>query len=345
MSTSPFKIAFIHDRLVYPGWAEKVFFDLIKDVLNKDWYYWKLVESYNFKNPQTKIFTTFHNPDFPTPIKIPIGAVIKTPKVSSFSRQLLPVYPILQKILSKKIRQYKPDLVIISSFAIAKNLDLWNIPKILYLHSPMQYIWSHYEEYLNNPYFQKSKFKKLIFQLSSKYLRKWDWKYTDFNKIFFNSQYTYKTFKQVYNKNPSNYEILHPKVEIPSYQKVDISKKYNLPKNYYLYIGRVVKFVKKLDQIIKHFNQTWENLVIVGDGPDFEELKKLAKPNIKFLWYISYEKDDYWNLLENCKALINLTKESFWIVNYQALLMWKPIICKPHGAIKEMKGKKIYIDF
>jgi hypothetical protein len=51
------------------------------------------------------------------------------------------------KVLSRKIRKYNPEKIIISSFAIAKNISVPNIKKKLYLHSPMQYIWSHYDEY------------------------------------------------------------------------------------------------------------------------------------------------------------------------------------------------------
>jgi len=52
------------------------------------------------------------------------------------------------KILSKKIKKRKPDYITISSFAIAKNITpISGIPMMLYLHSPMQYIWTHYDEY------------------------------------------------------------------------------------------------------------------------------------------------------------------------------------------------------
>ncbi|MEI6672895.1 MAG: hypothetical protein WCL02_06295 [bacterium] len=57
-------------------------------------------------------------------------------------------YPTLMKILSHKIKRYKPDYITISSFAIAKNITpISGIPIMLYLHSPMQYIWTHYDEY------------------------------------------------------------------------------------------------------------------------------------------------------------------------------------------------------
>lgn len=63
-------------------------------------------------------------------------------------RNLIVFYPLFMKILSRKIKKRKPDEVQISSFAIAKNIEQIGVPTSLYLHSPMQYIRSHYEEYL-----------------------------------------------------------------------------------------------------------------------------------------------------------------------------------------------------
>ena len=92
------------------------------------------------------------------------------------------------KILSRKIRIFAPEKILISSFAIAKNITL---PKScnhseLYLHSPMQYIWSHYEEYLH----KFSGWKQKLFQWITPRLRNWDKKFTTFDKVFFNSKYT-----------------------------------------------------------------------------------------------------------------------------------------------------------
>ena len=128
------------------------------------------------------IFTNFHNLDFANPTNIKIESVFKWKNILKYYRHLMPFFPVITKILSKKIEKFNPDLVIISSFAIWKNISI-NKPKILYLHSPMQYIWSHYDEYLQ----KFSWIKKIIYQLSAWYLRKWDKQFTNFDKIFFNS--------------------------------------------------------------------------------------------------------------------------------------------------------------
>ena len=331
------KIAFVHDWLVYPGGAEKVFFDLIDDILNKKWYFSfpeiKAITSY-------EIFTTFYNPNFVLPEfvnKNKIKSVLSTTKIWSFYRNFFPLFPVFQKKLSAKIRSYNPDLVIISSFAIWKNID-FSGRKYLYLHSPMQYIWSHYEDYLK----KFSGVKKTIFKLSAKYLRTWDKKYNNFDYVIANSTYTKNLAKQIYNINVE--KVIFPKVNIPNFKKVDVVKKYNLNKDYFLYVWRLVRLVKNVDYLIKIFNKyPNKQLVLVGDWPDRNYLQSLAWENIKFLGYIPNTSDDYWNLILNSKAVINLTKESFWIVNYQVGKLWKTLISIDAWAINDIPWNKFLI--
>ncbi len=333
------KIAFIHDWLVSPGWAEKVFFDIVQDVItqNKESkIYQDLKQFWDTNNIQAEIFTNFHSSNFPNPTKLKINSVLSWKNISKYYRNLLPLFSIFTKILSQKIKKYNPDILIISSFAIWKNINS-NKLKILYLHSPMQYIWSHHDEY-------KNKFtwiKKIIFKTSSKYLKIRDKKYTKFDKIYFNSNYTKELAKQTYWIQ--TWEVIFPQIEIPNYEKIDVFKKYDLEKNYYLFAWRTVKFVKHLDKIIEVFNKIWLPLVIMWDGPDREYLQNIAKENIKFLWYIPDTIDDYWNIIENSQAVINFTKESFWIVNYQVGKLWKTLISINDGAIQDIPWKKILI--
>jgi hypothetical protein len=62
-------------------------------------------------------------------------------------RNLIVLAPLRAWIMSKQIKKYNPDTIIISSFAWSKNINTGKIPTTLYLHSPMQYIWTHYDEY------------------------------------------------------------------------------------------------------------------------------------------------------------------------------------------------------
>ena len=46
-------------------------------------------------------------------------------------RNLMMFYPFFMKVLSRKIKKYSPDKILISSFAIAKNISVSNIKKKL----------------------------------------------------------------------------------------------------------------------------------------------------------------------------------------------------------------------
>lgn len=315
------KVAFVHDRIVAIWWAEKVFFDLIKKEQFDEW----------------KIFTVFSNKKF---IQInwkdiQIESVISNNFIINkiWYRNLMPFFPILIKILSYKINKYKPDNCIISSFSIAKNIDFKWFKK-LYLHSPMQYIWDHYDEYIN----KFSWIKQIIYKLCSKYLRVWDKKYTQFNEIVCNSEYTQTLAKKIYWIDGT---IQYPQIQkefLQTYPTQDIH-------DYYIYIWRLVKFVKELDKIINLFNHSNQKLLIVWTGPDELFLKSIAWPNIIFLWFLDQENNpqDLENLikiLKHSKWLINITKESFGIVTAQALALGVPVFGYNKWASTELVDEK-----
>jgi len=249
-------------------------------------------------------------------------------------RNLMVVYPSLMRILSRKIRKYNSKNIIISSFAVAKNIDFckknskFNTEKVkLYLHSPMQYIRSHYEEYLN----KLSWLKKILFQKIVPGLRKWDKKFVKFDKVKVNSKYTAKLAKEIYG--------IESKISYPKISSVFINSHPNKYfSEYYLYIGRLTKLVKEVDIIIRLFNKIDAPLLIMWSGPDEEELKKLAGNSIMFIGWIEDEKERM-EIMSKAKWIINLTKESFGLSNVESLLLWVPIFGYNEWATSEFIDK------
>ena len=175
------------------------------------------------------------------------------------------------KILSRKIKKRKPDEVQISSFAIAKNIDLIGVPTSLYLHSPMQYIRSHYEEYLGKFH----GWKKWLFKKITPKLRKRDQSYTKFDTIISNSHYTQNLAKQIYGFSST---VHYPTIS-DQYRYMGISQ---TPKPYFVCVGRLVSFVRECEIIIKLFNELKLPLLMIGSGPDEEKLKNIAGETIIF---------------------------------------------------------------
>ena len=250
----------------------------------------------------------------------------KIPILSSLLdyRNLMPLYPLLMKLLSLKIKKWKPDHILISSFAIAKNITPipW-VPTSLYLHSPMQYIWSHYEEYLN----KFSGLKKQIFKFTASYLRKRDLKYTHFDKVICNSQYTQKLAEDIYHIKSS---VIYPKIK-DEYYFAGISP---APKPYFVCVGRLVNFVRECELIIQTFNALKLPLLMIGDGPDAQHLKSIAGGSIIFTWWLDHT--DLIDTVKHSAWLINLTKESFGIGTAESLLMGVPVLWYAEGATAEL---------
>jgi len=171
----------------------------------------------------------------------------------------------------------KPDYIIISSFAIAKNITpISGVPTMLYLHSPMQYIRTHYDEYNE----KLTGIKGILFHRIVPKLRKRDLKLTKFDKVYANSKYTAKEAEKLYNiKNISiKYPRIPNKFFIPAIQET--------PHAYYLYVGRLVNFVRESDKIITLCNEMNVPLIVMGSGPDEVYLKSIAGPSIIFIGWI-----------------------------------------------------------
>lgn len=209
----------------------------------------------------------------------------------------------------------KPEYIIISSFAIAKNITpISGIPMMLYLHSPMQYIWTHYNEYKE----KLTGIKGSLFNRIAPKLRKRDLKYTKFDKIYANSKYTATQAEKIYEMK--NIQIKYPRIP----EKFFIPTVQETPQGYYLYVGRLVSFVREADKIIRLCNELHIPLMVMGSGPDELQLKSIAGPSIIFIGWIQ-DIDEKIKIISHAKGLINLTKESYGIGTVEALLLGVPV--------------------
>ena len=238
-------------------------------------------------------------------------------------RNLMVFYPRLMKLLSCKIKKRKPDEIQISSFAIAKNITPipW-VPTHLYLHSPMQYIRSHYDEYDARLIWWKNR----LFNFIVPRLRKWDLKFRHFDSVVCNSHYTQELAEELYGLKST---VSYPKIA-DQYWFAWISPK---PMPYFVYVGRLVNFVRETGLIIQLFNRLKLPLIVIGSGPDEEELRALAGETVIFT---GWNPEGMTEIVRDSAGLINLTKESFWIWTVEALLMGVPVFGFAEGATAEL---------
>ena len=134
-----------------------------------------------------------------------------------------------------------------------------------------------------------------------------------------NSKYTKELAIKLYDLEDWSVTIQYPSLPkvINSYAPI------KNPDTYFIFIWRLVTFVRELDRIIDLANELKFTLLIMWDGPDRTTLQDRAWSTITFLGNrIGHEK---YELLRHAKWLINLTKESCGIVTMEALALWIPV--------------------
>lgn len=297
------KVALTHDHLFQIGGAEKVLLEFTKIF------------------PASPIYTLIHNKNLllPKNLKIVTSFIQNIPSGARHFKWFLP----LMGIAWERFDFSNYDLVISSSSAFSKGLIL--TPKTLhicYCHSPTRYLWSDTHQYideLSQPLLIK---KVLPFILN--YLRMWDFASAQrVDKFIANSKFVAKRIKKYYRREAT---VIYPPIDVDKYKIGTEQKKY------YIIVSRLRPY-KKVDLVIKAFNQLGLPLFIVGSGEEENRLKKLAKSNIKFFGEVSEEMKI--NLLADALAFIHPQEEDFGIAAVEAMASGLPVIAYHGGGAME----------
>jgi glycosyltransferase involved in cell wall biosynthesis len=90
---------------------------------------------------------------------------------------------------------------------------------------------------------------------------------------------------------------------------------------------------KRTDLAIEACNYLKRHLRVIGTGPEYKSLKRLAGPNIEFLGSVSeHEKHE---MLSRCRALLFPGVEDFGIVPVEAQAHGRPVIAFGAGGVLE----------
>jgi len=99
--------------------------------------------------------------------------------------------------------------------------------------------------------------------------------------------------------------------------------------DYFLIVSRLVPY-KRIDLVVRAFNELGLPLVIIGDGRDRDSLQALARSNIEFLGRVPDGKiGDYF---ARCRAFILPGLEDFCIAPVEAQAAGRPVIAYAAGG-------------
>ena len=306
------KIVIVHDWLVTNAGAEKVLKNIIDVYPDADIF--SLVDFLSNKDKKDVIDNRSVKTSF----------IQNLPFAKKAFRNYLPLFS--RAIESLDLSAY--NLIISSSWAVAKGIKKTKSQlHICYCHTPVRYAWDLYDEYtssLKQP-------KKFLVQQTLKRLREWDIESLDRVDYFVaNSKFVSNRIKKTYNRDSV---VIYPPVD---------TKNFILNENksdFYLTACRLVPY-KKTKLIVESFNEMPDKkLIVIGDGEEYEPIKKIAKENITLLGYQEFE--SMISHMQYARAFLYAAVEDFGIVPIEAQSCGTPVIALNDGGTAETVINKV----
>ncbi|WP_428330050.1 glycosyltransferase family 4 protein [Mucilaginibacter sp.] len=253
--------------------------------------------------------------------KVTTSFIQNLPFAKTKYRNYLPLFPLA--IEQFDLSSY--DLIISSSHAVAKGvLTHSGQVHVCYCHSPMRYAWDLYHQYIKESGLNKG-IKGFIAKVVLHCIRQWD--FISANRVdhfIANSNYIGKRIKKVYNRDSVT---IYPNVAV---QDFEVSHE---REDFYFTCSRMVPY-KKMDLIVEAFNKMPDKkLIVIGDGPDYKKISKLAGPNIVLMGYQPF--DVLKHYLSKCKAFVFAAEEDFGMLPVEAQACGTPVIAYGKGGVLE----------
>lgn len=305
------KVAILHDYLNQFGGAERVlktFVDIFPDA-----------DIYTLLYDEEKTNGWFKD-------KVKAVSFLDNSLIRKRHRAFIPLMPLASRLMDLK-DDY--DLIISSSAGYAKGFGNIathkKVTHICYCHSPLRYAWEI--DYLKDLPNAPQPLTSFIAEPIAKALRNWDLNASkNANAFIVNSAYIGSKVRSYYDRD---FHIVHPPVDTNKFY-LDNSVERG---DYYLMVGRLL-YYKMFHLGIEAFNRIGEPLKIVGAGPEYDQLRSLAKDNIEFIRDIS--DDELRSLYNGAKGFIFPQVEDFGLVAAEAQACGLPIIAYEAGGAKEI---------
>lgn len=308
------RVAIVHDFLyVYAG-AEKVLEQMLEVFPHAD-----LFSVIDFIPPADRAWLK-NKPVTTTFIQ-------KLPLARYKHRAYLPLMPLAIEQLD--VGAY--DVVLSSSYCVAKGVicrpDQLHVS---YCHSPVRFAWDLQGQYLAEAGLSGSRnpiklLKNLFARSVLHYLRGFDARSANGVDVFLaNSDYIGRRIEKTYRRES---ETVYPPVDVEGFEC------FGEKQGYFFTSSRMVPY-KKMSLIVEAFTRTPERrLVVSGDGPEFEKIKRLAGPNVNLVGHQPREK--FIHYMQRARAFVFAAEEDFGIVPVEAMACGTPVIAYGRGGTTE----------
>lgn len=297
------RVALVHDFLLDVRGAERVFLELCE--------MW----------PEADVFTTVYDPEG-TEGRFASRAVQTSflqrlrPSARTF-RALLPLYP--AAVESFDLDWY--DLVISSSSAWAHAVvcDERSV-HVSYCHNPFRYAWNDRHRTLSR---RRDPITRAFLSGTLRRWRQWDWVAAQrTNRYVANSRTTQARVRAYFGRDCA---IVYPPVETERFAPGPVA-------DHYVVVSELMAH-KDIEVAVEAFNRLRLPLIVIGDGPDYRRLRKLAGSTVHFTGRLSDAAVA--EVIQGARALIMTAVEEFGIVAVEAQAAGRPVIARRGGGALE----------
>lgn len=248
------------------------------------------------------------------------GHTIKTTFIQKlpFSRSLYQKYLSLMPMALEQLDLSEYDLVISSESGPAKGvITRPDALHICYCHSPMRYIWDQYPAYKRT----SGRLVRMFAPWLTGPLRQWDvTSAARVDHFIANSSSIAQRIRKFWRREA---EVIAPPVDVKRF-----SPNGNRD-DFYLHVGELVPY-KRVDLAVAACTSLNRRLVIIGDGPEYARLRKMAGPTVEFLGRVPDSiLDEHYS---RCRALLFPAEEDFGIVPVEAMATGAPVIAFNRGG-------------
>ncbi len=301
------KVALVHDWLTNWGGGERVL--------------WSLHELF----PKADIYTSVYSDEGMPELKelnIETSYLQNVPLAKS-KHQLFPVF---RTYAMESFDFSKYDVVITTGAAESKGIITKpHTLHISYLFTPTRYYWSEYDKYLADPGFGAlNPIIKIIMPYFVRKMKHWDYAAAQRPDVMVGiSQYVSDRIKKYYDRTAS---VLYPPVDAKRFKLTETKD------DFYLVVGRQVPY-KRVDLAVQACTTMNKRLIVIGEGSEHENLKRMAGPTIEFKGRLSdKEAAEYY---AKAKAFLFTAEEDFGITPLEAMACGTPVIAYGLGGATE----------
>ena len=225
------------------------------------------------------------------------------------------------------------DVVISITGAEAKGVKTGeNTLHVSYMHAPTQYYWTLYDQYIENPGFGwLNPIVRVALKLLVGPLRKNDYRAAQRpDVVVANSRYIQQEIQKFYDRKST---VIWPNVDVKSIGEIIQQKKLsNQKRQGYIIYGRQVSW-KRMDIAVEAAMRSKKHLLVVGYGPENDNLRRLADGSDYVQFLPRYE--GICEIVERaagCRAFLFPSIEPFGIAPVESLAAGTPVIGMAKGG-------------